>query len=229
VLFERHYPTLATGESPSLRATRAYVEAIGAWADYSVYVAQNTSGARNVLGRLSAEEANLLHSRTLAQAHGWWEGVIGTMQGLRTLYRETQRRMQWARLVAEIVEEFIDPATDGPLPGREEAWGLVTEYRASLALDDHRRVEAERLQKMLVDWNRERATQALAVPAEALDSAQSNAIRTLAVSLEALGNNQRLQGRAECVETYEKVIRLCRHCGDRPEEQVAPSILGMLI
>ena len=79
------------------------------------------------------------------------------MQGLRVLYDHTGRRAEWARLVAEIVPEFVDPQTDGPLPGREEHWSLVTEYRVRLAREMRNWPEAERLQRVCVDWDRRRA------------------------------------------------------------------------
>jgi len=40
---------------------------------------------------------------------------------------------KWGGLAAEMVPEFVDPATDGPLMGREGRWGLATEYRMLLA------------------------------------------------------------------------------------------------
>ena len=76
------------------------------------------------------------------------------MQGLRKLYAHTGRRAEWKRLVEEIVPDFVDPETDGPLPGREEQWGLVTEYRVRLAQEERQWAEAERLQTVHVDWDR---------------------------------------------------------------------------
>jgi hypothetical protein len=42
------------------------------------------------------------------------------MQGLRVLYEHTGRAVEWRRLVEELIPELTDPATGGPLPGREE-------------------------------------------------------------------------------------------------------------
>jgi tetratricopeptide (TPR) repeat protein len=124
-----------------LMASRAFVEAMGELGNY--YIRQYTGGNRDVIRALAAEEANLLYARQLARQHGWWDSVIGTMQGLRMLSDHTGRRAEWARLVAEIVPEFVDPQTDGPLPGREENWGLVTEYRVHLAREMRDWPEAE--------------------------------------------------------------------------------------
>ena len=92
----------------------------------SYYHHEYGAGNRDVIGVLKAEEPNLLHARALARQQGWWVLVIGTMQGLRTLYGHTGRMAEWARLVDGIVPDFVDPASDSPLAGREEQWGLVT-------------------------------------------------------------------------------------------------------
>ena len=79
------------------------------------------------------------------------------MQSLRILYGHTGRAAEWARLVEEIVPEFVDPTTEGPLPGRQEEWSLITEYRVRLTRETRRWEEAERLQWICVDWDRHRA------------------------------------------------------------------------
>src|ERR1035441_3871279 len=47
------------------------------------------------------------------------------MQGLNQLYRHTGRTTEWSRLVEEIVPDFIDPTNEGPLPGKEEDYGIA--------------------------------------------------------------------------------------------------------
>jgi len=190
------------------------------------YAAQYVGGNRDVIAALSAQEANLLHARQLARTNGWWRRVISTMQGLRSLYDHTGRRAEWARLVDEIVPHFVDPTTDGPLPGREEQWSPVTGYRVRLAMKARQWAEAGHLQRVRVDWNRSRAAPALAAPLEALDDAGSNAVRTLAVSLEQLGHIQREQDNLECVAAYEEAIPLCQRIDDHPEEAILAFNLG---
>jgi len=221
-LFDQYYPQspISNIQSP----TRAFVEAMGELGSY--YHNQYGAGNRDVIALLTAEEANLLHARQLARANGWWRSVISTMQGLRHLYGHTGRRAEWSRLVQEIVPDFVAPTSDGPLPGREEQWGLVTEYRVRLAREARQWAEAERLQRVRVEWERRRAASALAAPPQALDGAQRNAIRTLAVSLEQLGHVQREQGKAECVAAYEEAIPLYQRIGDQAAEAVAAFNLG---
>jgi tetratricopeptide (TPR) repeat protein len=226
-LFDQHYPTadhLPSAISHQLSATRAFVEAMGELGNY--YTNQYVSGNRDVIALLAAEEANLLHARQLARKNGWWDALIKTMQGLRVLYDHTSRRAEWKHLVDEIVPDLIDPQTDGPLSGRQEQWGLVTEYRVGLAEEARQWAEAERLQRVCVDWDRQRAAAALATPPDKLDGTARNAIRTLAVSAEELGHLQREQNGADCVAGYKEAVSLYQRIGDRPAEAVAAFNLG---
>lgn len=188
-------------------------------------------GNRDVIGALGAEEANLLHARQLARTNGWWDALTSAMQGLRQLYDHTGRRAEWAALVIEIVPDFVDPATDGPRAGREEQWSLVTEYRVRLAMEARQWEQAERLQRVCVEWDRQRAAPALAalgggVQLNAPTDAQRNAIRTLAVSLGQLSDIQREQGKKECAKTSEEAIAFYQRIGDRAAEAVAAFNLG---
>jgi len=194
-LFEEHYPD---GGHP---AVRAYVEAMGSLGNY--YCKQYERGNREVIGALKAEEPNLLNARALARRNGWWPSLITTMQGLRILYDHTGRTGEWASLVDEIVPDFVDPASDGPLPGREDDWRLVTAYRVRLARAGRKWPEAERLQKLCVDWDRRHSR-----------DTEPNSVRTLAASLHELGQIQREQGRPECVESYKESFELAQRIGD---------------
>jgi tetratricopeptide (TPR) repeat protein len=178
------------------------------------YARQYESGNRDVIAALIFEEANLLHARRLARANGWWRAVISAMQGLRSLYGQTGRRAEWKRLVEEVVPELLDPKTHDPLPGREDFWGLVTQYRVHLARKEHDWEEAERLQGISVEWTRKQAAPALELPADSLNSTQRNDIRNLTVSLHDLGQIQREVGRAECVKSYEEALKLAEHIGN---------------
>jgi tetratricopeptide (TPR) repeat protein len=195
------------------RALRAYVEAIGSLGNY--YHDQYADGNRDVVGALRAEEPNLLHARALARRNGWRGCVTSTMQGLRKLYEHIGRRAEWARLVEEIVPDFIDPATEGPLPGREEDWSLVTEYRVRLAREARQWAEAERLQRLHVEWDRARAR-----------DDDRNSQRTLAASLHELGQIQREVGQPECIDAYRQSFELFQRVGDGPGAAVVAFNLG---
>jgi hypothetical protein len=205
-LFEEYYP------EKRIAATRAFVEAMGVLGNY--YHDRYEAGNREVIGVLGAEEANLLHARGLARSNGWWGSVIGTMQGLQQFYLHTGRGAEWPRLVEEIVPDFVDPATDGPLPGEEEEWSLVTRYRVLLAENARQWDRAERLQSVDVGWNRQNAAAILAKPPQARTAREKNAVRTLASSLHELSEIQREQDSAKCVDGYLEAISLAEQIQD---------------
>jgi tetratricopeptide (TPR) repeat protein len=217
-LFDEYY-----GKSED-RAIRAYVEAMGGLGDY--YTGEYAEGRREVVDALAAEEANLLHARELAHSRSWWAQVISAMQGLHKLYRHTGRRAEWAHLVEEIVPDFVGPAADGPLPARGDYWSLVTQYRVRLAREAREWEKAQRLQRVCVKWDRERASAALAILSEKLDDSQRNAIRTLAAAVHELGEIQRELGQPTCVESYRESYELLLRIGDRPAAATAAYHLG---
>jgi tetratricopeptide (TPR) repeat protein len=207
-----------------LAARRAFVEAVGELGDF--YTRSYLEGQREVLSALRAEEANLLQARRLALENGWWRRVISAMEGLRVLYGHTGRRAEWKRLVEEVVPAFVEPETEAPLPGREEEWSLVMQYRVLLAREERNLPEAERLQGLLVEWARRLADPLLAQPQEGLTAAQKNQVRTLAASLHALGQIQREGGRAECVAAYKESLELAERIGDQAGAAVCALNLG---
>jgi tetratricopeptide (TPR) repeat protein len=205
-LFEQLY------QAEDLAAVRAFVEAMGGlgedyWNEYQ-------RGNRDIVAALRAEEANLLHVRHLARTHGWWDRVLSAMQGLRELYDHAGRRAEWKRLVEEIVPDFVDPESDGPLAGREKGWRVVTDYRVPLVREERQWTKAERLQTACVDWDRRRVAPALGRPTEELGVEERFAIRDLAVSLQALGHTYRELGRAESFSAYQEALEISERIGD---------------
>ena len=224
-MFDAAFPPPHASNGPSaLRMQRAYAEALGGLGNY--YWWKYEEGNRQVISALAAEEDNLLHARRLARANSWWDAVIGCMQGLRNLYGQTGRRVEWARLVQELVPDFCGP-DDEPLPGRGEDWILVIGYRVHLARQDRDWAGAESLQRRLIEINRLKARAALAKPPAALDSLERHRIRTLAVTLENLGNIELERGEASCVGAYEEALQLAELIGDQAEMAICANNLGI--
>jgi tetratricopeptide (TPR) repeat protein len=223
-LFARHYDGQA-GRSTSLGALRAWVEAIGELGDY--YTREFNEGNRRVIDFLQLEEANLLHARRLARRNQWSTPVISCMQGVRSLYEYQGRRAEWARLVEEIVADYCTPESE-PIAGREDGYSLVLEYRVRLAGDYERDLaKAAALQEKAVAWDRRQAAAVLALPADApLDRAQRHRLRTLGMSLTALGQILEQTGDAECKQHYQEDIRICRRIGDKLGEAITEFNLG---
>jgi tetratricopeptide (TPR) repeat protein len=216
-LFDQCYPPgnglEPAGRSTRKQALRAFVEAMGELGNY--YQSEYEAGNRGVIDVLSAEEANLLHARSLAREHGWYSKVISNMQGLWVLYFQTGRRSSWRYLVEEIVPDFVDPENKGPLPGQEDCWRKVTQYRVLLAEEDRKWQDAEKLQQSLLNLSRKQAATALDLPPLQLDYRSRQSISTLAVSLNELGEILREQGHIECVNTYREALKLAERIGER--------------
>ena len=223
-LFARHYDG-QEGRPTATAALRAWVEAIGALGNF--YHGQFIKGNQNVIQHLALEEANLLHARRTARRHGWWSPVISAMQGLRMLHQYQGRLAEWANLVAEITPDYCIP-TDAPFPGREDEYTVIMEYRVALARNHDRDLpQAAALQEKRVVWNRRRAAPILALPADAaLDPDLRNRIRTLGVSVQALGQILREQGNADCVQQYEESILHFQRVQDTAAEATSHYNLG---
>jgi tetratricopeptide (TPR) repeat protein len=204
-------------------ARRAYTCAISQLGDY---LHNLVSEGREIGGILQVEEANLLHALDLARANGWWDTVLGSMQGLRVLYEGTGRWVEWGRLVNAVAPELVDLATDKPLPGREEEWSLITEYRVRLTGRARDFPTATRLQRALVASNRPPAALALATDPAARNANQQHQIRTLAVVLSGLGNLLREQMQPTCTEAYIEALELFKQVDDRHGEATCAFNLG---
>jgi len=218
-LFEHYY----RGETGNA-CRRAFAEAMGRLGN--LCHDQFNEGHRGVLSALEAEEDNLLAARCGAQEHALWNCVIGTMQGLRTLYGETGRSTAWRRLVESVVPHFVDPATDGPRAGLEAEWSIVSEYRVRLAREERNWGEAEHLQRTDIEWNRKWAQPALATATEMQDDQQRNAIRSLAASIHQLAQIQRENGDPDCAGNYLGAVELGRSIGDAALQAVCFLNLG---
>jgi len=216
--FEQHYCETRNA------AIRAYVEATGEIGNYCW--GRYQAGDHDFIAALEAQEANLLQARNLARSNTWWNPMLGTMQGLRSLYEHTGRTSEWARMVDETVPDFVDPTTDGPLPGMEVWWSVVTGYRVWLARAARQWEDAERLQKFRVDSHRGRTAPVLEKPIGHWSAEEKNAIRSLGVSLHDLSEIQRERGLPICVDGYQEALSLAESIQDLQVVAVAAFNLG---
>jgi tetratricopeptide (TPR) repeat protein len=217
--FARHF----AGEKAE-RARRAFVEAMGEWASY--YASQYDSGNRKVLQALKAGEDNLLAAWCLARQHGWWARVISVMTGLGTLFTESGRGFAWRRLVEAVLPDLVDPQTDLPLPGREDEWGDITEYRVRLARQDRNFVEAARLQRLSIDRDRESARVALETEPDQRTDLHLQTIRFLMSSLHELGQIQREDNDPACADSYREAFNMAEALGHEAAQAVFAYNLG---
>jgi tetratricopeptide (TPR) repeat protein len=215
----------AYGGQAGARATRAYARVIGGLGDS--YHRQVTAGRTDqVIGPLRAEEANLLHALDLARADGRWDTAIRCLQGLFVLYTQTGRDAEWGRLVAVVTPDVTDAATGDPLPGREEQWFIVVNYRARLARAARDWPAATTLQSARVGWSRGQAEAALAAPATGLTRDHRWAIENLAGSLGSLGDVLYDQDNPGCRPHYQEALALNERIGDRSAQAQWAGSLG---
>lgn len=79
--------------------------------------------------------------------------MTGCLRGLCILYGRTGRDGEWTRLIADITPDFLDPVTDGPLPGREDEWTFTIECRVRIAIAGRDWPTAARLQQIRIAWD----------------------------------------------------------------------------
>jgi tetratricopeptide (TPR) repeat protein len=199
----------------NLRATQAFVNAMGALGSYYFY--QHEEGLGASVDVLQGEEANLLHAYRLALTNGWWESVVSTLQGVSSLYRHAGRYVEWKRLVKEVLPYFVDLEDDQPLPDREEGWRIVTQYRVEISRRELRRPEAERLQALIIRWLRQNTISDFDSNSQAgeLDTEKRNLLRSLAVSLETLGHIRRELDQEECILSYKEALDISEEINDK--------------
>jgi hypothetical protein len=220
-LFEQYFAE-DTGDAD--RARHAFISATAEFGNH--YHTEYNKGNLITLGALWKEEDNLLAAWRLARTRGEWENVILAMQGLQTFYEATNRRAAWHRLVEDVTRDFVDQASDGPLPGRERQWRLVTEYRANLLREERNWSSAERLHRMCVDWSRRSAQSALAIAPSKRDAVQRNEIRSVASALIELGRIQLEQRSPTCADSFHEAFDIADTVGDRTQQAVCAFNLG---
>jgi tetratricopeptide (TPR) repeat protein len=105
-----------------------------------------------MVSEIQNEESNLLHARRIALKEKWLHVVPQIMDPLRELYEETGQHQRWRALVEEITPYYVDLDTDLPLPGLEIRYHSITDFRALVARKAKDYAEAERLQKIFLEW-----------------------------------------------------------------------------
>ena len=216
-LFEHHYGP--PGSPAAHQALHAWTDVISDLGNY--WRNRYRAGHADVIEMLGAEEDNLLRARQLARQNGWWALAKGPMQGLQALYDYTGRTIEWQRLVTELTPDLTNPATDGPLSGREQEWSLHTSYRVQIARQLRDWPSAQKLQEALIAWHREKTATALAAEPDTLDDGQRHAIANLAGAVGTLGQILHQQGKLSCVDSGREAMELYQRLGDRSGEGIA--------
>lgn len=235
--FDRYYPEVSTAtENPDTRtqATSAFVEVMATVAGegYRHYRGGNPSA----VDWIAVYEANLLHAHQLALAHNWWDPLISVLQGIRALYEGTSRWAEWSSLVYEVVPHFTDPDNDGPLPGYEVVWQVVTEFRIRLTFQTRHWSQVQRLLRLVIDTNfRQLGAESVesfiaqigTTPREAFGTERYRTIVSMSGSLHELGLSQWESKQSDCIQSFKQCIAISRWIGDSYHEKQSTYAVGL--
>jgi tetratricopeptide (TPR) repeat protein len=219
--FAKYFPE-DTGAAQ--RARRSFVRAMGTLGSH--YHNSYQEGKRNALYAVAAEESNLLSAWRLARAEGLWHSVIRPMQGLRILYEASGRRDAWRLMVEEVMPDLIDPLTGRPLPGREDEWYVVTNYRISLLMGQNNWHEAKELQKTAIEQSRQNIEPMLAIKPELLDYRERNAVLSHASALQHLGLIQSRLGEPDSADVIRESLAIYKAFGHTVAQAASCFTLG---
>ncbi len=211
--------TSAYGQAREYAATHAYTKAFGYLSTF--YAEQVVAG--RAIAPLRVEEANLLHALNLARGNAMWPAAAGCLRGLEVLYERTGREGEWARLITDVGPDFVDSATGGPLPGREEQWDTILSFQARLAEAARDWPSAISLLTLLADRRRARVAE---IPAATITAGQRHEISTLAAVVGDMGRALQQQGDSSCLSHLQEAHALHRRIGDRTAEAETAGLLG---
>jgi len=202
----------AAAPTPSESAKRAFVEAS---ARFGAGAARRLrDGDHSVAADLAAAESNLRRCCQFSRENGWWESIVGAVEGLGVLYDLDNRVMGWQKLLEDLSPDCVNRTTQEALPGRERYWRALTEQRVRLARKRGMQTWAVEMQNLVVRYDRRMAADATAREPESLTPDDREAIRTLAFSLNHLGTICREDGRPSPA-AEEQAVELCEKLGDR--------------
>ena len=210
-LFESYY-------TDRVAVNRRFVDTMASVGRYLVNT--YTGGERGVIYDLNANEQNLLHALRLARAHGWWYPVISLLRTIKGLYTDSGRSVEYVRVLEDAATDFVDTASDDPLPGMEDWWFEITLMRASEVRSS--KGGAQRAQQMyarLIEYARGEAKEALSDPTAELTSQGRSALSGLAAVLQNYGVSQWLDGDPACVKTFEESLALSERLGEGDDRE----------
>ncbi len=221
-LYRHHYEL---DDSPGAdAATRAYTHATASLGYF--YFEQVENGNTDLLTNLRVEEGNLLHAVDLSRHHRLPTTERRAMMSLNQLYDTTGRFTEWARLVEQVLADYLTP--EGlPRPGYDDHFGIVTEWRVRIARHRRDLTTATQLQTKRTAWARERARSYLDTPSTELDARARIRIQTLAVSEQDLALLIREQGDpVAALSHFQAHYDLMTLAGDTTGQARAASSLG---
>ncbi|MBW4692302.1 MAG: CHAT domain-containing protein [Lyngbya sp. HA4199-MV5] len=226
-LYAQYYVTNKNSDSKlKFNPVRAFLNSIAVLANF-LWGEYQSGNQSTVITSIQVEEANLMYALSLAKSYKYSFAIVCIMQGLRNLYSDTGRRIEWVQLVENVTPIFTDMQTNLPLTGYEVEWKSITSYRVVIAKEEERWAEAEKLQIIALNIYREEVSNLIDSPLDTLSSLQLVKLNNLAISVGQLGRIQSDQRNPNCIETFQEAMRLCKHVGNQNEEAALAYRLGI--
>jgi tetratricopeptide (TPR) repeat protein len=217
-LFESYY-------TDRVGVTHAFVSTV---AGFGGYIAKRyDDGERDLLFQLVADEQNLLHALRLARTHAWWEEVIGVLRVINKLYAETGRKMEYLRVLEDVVPDFLDPVTSDPVAGMDEWWFEFASLRArDIRMGKDGARKAEHIYARLILYARMEVAK---YPAPVTGKPEDNsrvALSNLGTVLQNYGIMQWLDADAKCVSSLQEALDISEQLEERDGIESAAMHLG---
>lgn len=198
------------------RRLRAFVEAMAETGTFGL-----SAEGEDSLVHWDAEDANLQRAFTVAVRRGWSDLLERLLPPLQRQLLETGRAEQFERYVQDATNAF---GTDVPQPGIEAGWVFVNDALGEMARRRSDPKSAERHDRMTLAYRRARAEGI--VPSGANTPAERDALRSLAVGLNNLGQSLIQRQRLEARRCLVEAACLSRRIGDSRLEALVRLNLG---
>ncbi len=217
-LFESYYTDRAG-------VTHAFVSTVVGFGEY--IAKRYGDGERDLLSAMIADEQNVLHALRLARAHAWWEEVIGLLRVINKVYSETGRKMEYVRVLEDVVPDFLDPITSDPRPGMEDWWFEFAAVRArDIRLGKDGALKAEHIYLRLMAYARLEVGKAPAPVTGKPEGKSRVALSNLGTVLQNYGIMQWLDADPKCIRSLQESLDISELLEERDGIESAAMHLG---
>ncbi|UVK53848.1 CHAT domain-containing protein [Mesorhizobium sp. AR02] len=146
-MFDSAYPENdGDVRSPLAEVSKIFVTCVVSYCSFARHNTENQSVGRFIV---KIHEPNLLHARRLAERHCLWQEYLSATWIIRNSYDSSGRHAESRRIAIATIERMLDPVTMVSREGLEEYRFATIGMAHSLACQDARVSEANRLFGML--------------------------------------------------------------------------------
>lgn len=173
---------------------------------------------------LYREEPNFLHAYELAVQWRRWHQAALLLHAIEDLYQLQGRQIEWKALVFRLHKLIVEPGTEQPIRGAEDAWPLTAEHLMRIAKSEYRLEEAKFYAAALVHHHRQKAAPYLSGERPLEEGHEE--VHNLSVMVDALGSVKAQLGSLECLQDVEEGLALAEKIGDDIQAAMACFNMG---